>query len=188
MYSLVEYIIEIDRFILDYISNFFSSPFMDYIMKFFSRCGDGGIVWIIICALLLISKKTRYIGLVALIALLFSAVFTNIIFKELFQRNRPFIGTDIKLLISDPHGYSFPSGHTSSSFAVAFVFGKYFRKLYAILTYVLASLIAFSRLYLFVHYPTDIIFGVILALGCSVLAILLFDQYKNYQEQRLSTK
>lgn len=182
-------ITNLDYSILDFIQKILASPFMDKVMEFFTSLGDNGIIWVIICAVLLISPKTRYIGFIALVALFFSLILNDQIFKKIIQRDRPFVGLeDIHLLIKEPSSYSFPSGHTSSSFAAAFVFGKYFKKPYAIITYILASLIAFSRLYLYVHFPSDIIAGCLMGFVCSFLAILLFNQYKVYQERKLLNK
>ncbi len=177
---------ELDYAVLDFIQDVLSSPFMDKIMVFLTTLGDHGIIWIIICAILLISPKTRYIGFIALFALLFSLIINDNILKNVIRRDRPFIGLNhINLLIDEPTSFSFPSGHTSSSFAAAFVFGKYFKKPYAILTYVLASLIAFSRIYLYVHFTSDIIAGILMGFICSMLAILLFNHYKTFQERRV---
>ncbi|QVK17051.1 phosphatase PAP2 family protein [Mycoplasmatota bacterium] len=182
-------ITNLDYSILDFIQKILASPFMDKVMEFFTILGDHGMVWVIICAILLISPKTRYISLVALVALLFSLIFNDQILKNIIQRDRPFVGLeDIQLLIKAPSSYSFPSGHTCSSFAAAFVFGKYFKKPYSIITYILASLIAFSRLYLYVHFPSDVIVGCLMGFICSFLAILLFNQYKVYQERKLLKK
>src|SRR5690554_4440733 len=139
---------DIDYTILDFIEKILSSPFMDDLMKFITRLGDKGIIWIIICALLLISPKTRYIGFVALFSLLFSLIINDTLLKNIFQRTRPFVDLNRELLIPTPKSLSFPSGHTSSSFAAAFVFGKYFKKPYYYYTFILAALIAFSRIYL----------------------------------------
>jgi undecaprenyl-diphosphatase len=175
---------EIDYAILDFIDELMSSPFMDWVMKFFTTLGNSGIIWIVICAILLISPKTRYIGFIALFSLLFSLIINDQILKNIFQRERPFSGLDIELLIKAPTSHSFPSGHTSSSFAAAFVFYKYFTKPYYYYTFILASLIAFSRLYLYVHFPTDVLIGVLSGYVCSLLAIWLFNHYKEYQEKR----
>ncbi len=180
---------KLDYAILDWINGNLRSPFMDKLMVFFTHLGDSGLIWVIICALLLISKKTRYVGFVALFSLLLSHISVNFILKDLFHRARPFAAfPDMELLIGKLESYSFPSGHTAASFAFAFVFGKYFNNKYSILTYILAILISFSRLYLYVHFASDVFFGFIIGNLCSVLAILLFDQYKRYQERNLNTK
>jgi undecaprenyl-diphosphatase len=92
------------------------------------------------------------------------------------QRIRPSADIpEINMLIAKPLSYSFPSGHAASSFAVAGVLSKYFKK-YAPEFLGLASLIAFSRLYLYVHYPTDVLAGIILGLICSRIIIYIFNK------------
>ncbi|HEY8364332.1 MAG TPA: phosphatase PAP2 family protein [Haloplasmataceae bacterium] len=179
---------ELDYQILDFIQEFLRSDHMDKIMVFFTKLGDYGIIWIIICAILLISPKTRYIGFIGLVSLLFSLIINDYILKNIFDRTRPYVGIDIDLLIPKLESSSFPSGHTSSSFAAALVFNKYFRKPYSYLALLLAAIIAFSRLYLYVHFPTDVLFGIVSGFLCSLLAIILFDQYKRYQERKLLKK
>jgi undecaprenyl-diphosphatase len=101
-----------------------------------------------------------------LIALALHICLCNLLIKPLVARPRPFtINTDIRLLITAPTDYSFPSGHTAASFAVAFslLFGK--NKLCS-LAFILSALIAFSRLYLYVHYPTDVFAGILI--GCFI--------------------
>lgn len=181
-------IIEIEYAILDFIEKYLSSPLMDKIMVFFTKLGDFGIIWIVICALLLIHPKTRYIGFVGLFSLLFSLLINNIMLKNIFQRTRPFVEINKELIIPIPLESSFPSGHTSSSFACAFVFGKYFKKPYYYFTYILAVIIAFSRLYLYVHFPTDILAGVVMGYFCGFLAIVLFNKYKVYQEKKFTNE
>ena len=112
----------------------------------------------------------------ALGALILSTILGEGILKHVVQRVRP--SEDIpavNLLIAKPLSYSFPSGHTASSFAVAGVLAKYFKD-YAIEFLGLASLIAFSRLYLYVHYPTDVLAGIILGLICSRIIIYMFSR------------
>jgi undecaprenyl-diphosphatase len=127
----------------------------------------------------MIKKKTRYISFIVLGALLLNALLGEVVLKNLIQRARPFAGTTKEsLLIAKPLSYSFPSGHTASSFAAAGVLSCYFKK-YAPVFFILASLIAFSRLYLYVHYPTDVLGGIILGLISSRIAIYAFSSLKN---------
>ncbi|WP_259473062.1 phosphatase PAP2 family protein [Clostridium estertheticum] len=102
--------------------------------------------------------------------------------KHVAKRIRPSANiTSVNLLIVKPLFYSFPSGHTTSSFAVAGVLARYFKE-YALEFLSLAFLISFSRLYLYVHYPTDVLAGIILGFICSGIIIYVFDKvrYKNH--------
>lgn len=133
-------------------------------MKFVSYLGNSGQIWILVGIIMLFFKKYRKTGLTVLLALLLCLIFGNAILKNLIARQRPcWIDESVKLLISTPTDYSFPSGHTFSSFAASLSIFMYHKKL-GISAFVLAILIAFSRLYLFVHFPTDIIGGIVLGI------------------------
>lgn len=165
-----------DNFILLYIKNNMHGYILDRAMIIITYLGNGGIIWIAIAGILIISKKYRNVGFIALGALILSAVLGEVILKHMVQRMRPSANVPaINLLISKPLSYSFPSGHAASSFAAAGVLSKYF-KVHEIEIFGLASLIAFSRLYLYVHYPTDVLAGIILGLVCSKIAIYIFER------------
>ncbi|MCJ7688554.1 MAG: phosphatase PAP2 family protein [Clostridiaceae bacterium] len=168
-----------DSSILLYIKNNMHGIIMDKSMVISTYLGNGGIIWIIIIAILMINKKYRKIGFMALGALILSTILGEEILKNVIKRIRPSDGIPSwNLLIAKPLSYSFPSGHTTSSFAVAGVLAKYFKR-YALGFLGLASLIGFSRLYLYVHYPTDILAGIVLGLMCSGIIIYLFDKDNN---------
>lgn len=165
-----------DNSILLFIKANMHGIIMDRSMIISTYLGNGGIIWIIIVVMLMINKKYRKIGFMALGALILSTILGEEILKNVVKRIRP--SEDIpawNLLIAKPLSYSFPSGHTTSSFAVAGVLLKYFKR-YAFGFLALASLIGFSRLYLYVHYPTDILAGVVVGLMCSAIIIYLFDK------------
>lgn len=165
-----------DNSILVYIKTNMHGYFMDKFMIVITNLGNGAIIWIIIALLLICKKKYRNIGIIALGALILSAILGDGILKNLVQRIRPSAYLQqIDLLIPRPLSYSFPSGHTTSSFAVAGVLARYFKD-YTLEFFTLASLIAFSRLYLYVHYPTDVLGGIILGLICSKVAINIYNK------------
>lgn len=178
MISLIQ---RIDSSILSYIRDNMHGIIMDKAMVISTYLGNGGIIWIIIAIILIINKKYRKVGYMALVALLLSTILGEGILKHVVQRIRP--SEDIptlNLLITKPLSYSFPSGHTTSSFAVAGVLAKYLKK-YALGFLSLATLIGFSRLYLYVHYPTDVLVGAALGLLCSGIIIYSVNKvdYKN---------
>lgn len=165
-----------DNSVLIYIKNNMHGYVMDRTMIAVTSLGNMGLIWIIMAVLLLINKKYRNVGFMVLGALIMSAVLGEGIIKHLVQRARPSASIQAaKLLIAKPLSYSFPSGHTTSSFAAAGVLSKYFKE-YAPEFFSLAVLIAFSRLYLYVHYPTDVLAGIILGLLCSKIAIYIFNR------------
>lgn len=143
--------------------------FIDDIMVFFSRIGNLGFVWILISMAMLTSKRYRYCGTMVIISLVVGAVIGNVVIKNIGGRSRPcWVDDSVELLIKNPHDYSFPSCHTLSSFAAAMTIYMNHRGM-GIAFFVLATLIGFSRLYLFVHYPTDVIAGVIFGIGIAFL-------------------
>ncbi|MGL5354116.1 MAG: phosphatase PAP2 family protein, partial [Clostridium sp.] len=134
---------------------------------------------------LAISRKYRKVGFMVLGALALGLILGEGILKNIIQRDRPFINMDgIDNIIKAPTSYSFPSGHTTASFAAAGVLAMNFRnKSFYIFT--VAILIAFSRLYLGVHFPTDIISGIILGLMCAYISLLIGKRFK--EEKTLLT-
>lgn len=155
---------------LDWIQENLRCDWMDRLMILITKLGDTGMIWIVLCVILLIIPKTRKIGIVAMISFLLSVLFGNILLKNLVARPRPFqVDPSISLIIDAPSEYSFPSGHTSSSFSTAFAI-FFCHKGYGIPALCLAALIAFTRLYLYVHFPTDILGGLLLGFLCGVAA------------------
>lgn len=149
--------------ILDWIQSL-RTPVGDVVMPLISRLGDAGIVWILMTLVLLLIPKTRKSGAIVAAALCVDVILCNGILKNLFCRVRPCdVSTDIQLLIARPLDFSFPSGHTAASFASVTALCLAGEKKLWKPGLVLAVLIAFSRMYLYVHYPTDILGG--LAVG-----------------------
>ncbi len=156
---------EFELKILDWIQTTLRCGFLDPIMKGVTHLGDAGIFWIVLAALLLIFKRTRPLGIAMGVALVLDLILCNGIVKPLVNRPRPYTlkGLDIYPLVSPPSDPSFPSGHTAASFASAFAL--LFKKHKAwIPAMILAALIAFSRLYLYIHFPTDVLGGIVIGL------------------------
>ncbi len=152
-----------DMNILDFIHKNIANNFLDKIMIFITSIGNLGLIWIAISLLLLISKKYRKVGVLCIASLLLSSLIGEVFLKNLVQRGRPFTAVEgINLLIKAPKSFSFPSGHTASSFAVATVVGRKIEKFKFPPIYILAIAIAFSRLYLYVHYPSDVLVGALI--------------------------
>ena len=157
--------VSFDLPILDWIQAHLQCGFLDFLMPIITLFGDGGIFWIAVALILLCIPKTRKIGLGMGFALVMGLVICNITLKPLVQRIRPYdfqaqhFGVEIPLLVERMHDFSFPSGHTIASFEASTVLLKNSKKM-GIPATILAVLIALSRLYLYVHYPTDVIFSV----------------------------
>ena len=156
------------------------NPVLDKIMVGISSLGNAGILWVIIAIILLISKKHRKTGIHMFIAMLLTLFVGNLILKNLVQRERPcWIETTIPLLINNPKDYSFPSGHTMNSFTAAMCIFLH-QKRWGIVAFVVAALIAFSRMYLFVHFPTDIIIGMIIGISSALIINFLMNKKNRY--------
>ena len=151
----------IELSILDWIQTL-HTPFLDKIMVFITSLGDAGIIWIMLSIVLLLIPKTSKSGAVMVVALVVDVLLCNIVLKNLVARTRPYdVNTGVHLLVAKLHDYSFPSGHTAASFAsvtALYLAGE--KKLWKF-ALVLACLIAISRLYLYVHYPTDVLGGIL---------------------------
>lgn len=170
--------ISFDLPILDWIQANLSSPLMDKLMPIVTLFGEGGIFWISMAVLLLAIPKTRKVGLGMGFALIFGLIGCNIVLKNLCQRIRPYTfqlqhyGVTIELLVKGLSDYSFPSGHTIASFEAATVLLRNDKRM-GIPALILACLVAFSRLYLYVHYPTDVIAAIILGVIFGILGDIL---------------
>ena len=173
----------IDERIFDNIPRIYR-PAISKIMVAASKLGNAGIIWWYVCAIFLIIPKWRYTGLVIIFSIGLTSLMGEGIIKHTVKRTRPCkqLDDDVKL-INDPRAYySFPSGHTSSSFAVALViffhrdmFGE--RRWMGIVPVVIAALIAFSRLWNVVHYPTDVVAGIAVGVLSAYVAEWISKRY-----------
>lgn len=165
----------IDERLFELVSSL-SNSFMDYFFKFFTYLGNAGMVWIIAGLAMLFFQKTRRVGCCMLVCLALTFLLNDIIIKPIIHRARPFVADPtIKLLITAPGGYSFPSGHTAAAFSSSTAIFLHNKK-YGLGAYLLALLIGVSRIYLFAHYPTDVICGLILGIICGVVFTRLYDR------------
>ena len=162
--------------ILDWIQQM-RTPVGDVWMVFISRLGNAGMIWILFTCLLLMIPRTRRWGAALAAALCLDAIICNILLKPMVCRIRPCdVNQTVQLLIARPADYSFPSGHTAASFAA--VAALYFAgaKNGWKITLPLAILMAFSRMYLYVHYPTDVLGGLIIGLLCGWIADMIIQK------------
>ena len=158
------------------------------IMKGLSFLGDyGGACWIVLTLLMMIWKKTRWVGFTMGVSLALSGIFTNLVIKNLFFRDRPYeVNPDIEPLGNIPSDTSFPSGHASVVFALAtvlcltlpWIMEKKKAIIVSALFVVLAVLLAFSRLYLGVHFPTDVLVGALLGIVYGIVARAIIGPVK----------
>ncbi len=167
-----------DRRVIEWLSQH-ANPFLDRFMLWITRLGNSGLIWALIAFCFLFKKSYRIVSLKIFFALVLTAIMSEFILKHIFSRHRPSenLSKD-ELLLRKPKSYSFPSGHTVSSFACAMVLSITFPYWWVIIpVFVLASSISFSRIYLKVHYPTDVCAGALIGVAFAFLVefILSFE-------------
>lgn len=171
-----------DDAILNFIQTHMHTNLLDKIMPFVSWLGNIGGVWIVIAILLIIFSKHRSTGLFIIIALAICFLLNDILLKPLIARLRPCsIHPDAILLIARPTDFSFPSGHASSSFVSATII-LFWNKRWGIAAMILASLIAISRIYLYVHYPSDVLAGILLGIATAFLSVQIILKFKKIKK------
>ena len=173
--------VNFDLPILEWIQAHLQCGFLDFIMPIITLFGDGGIFWIAWAVVLLIFPKYRKVGWSMGAALILGVLVCNVTLKPLVGRIRPYdyqlqhFGKEIQLLIAAQHDFSFPSGHTIASFEASVVLLRYDKRM-GIPAVILACLVAFSRLYLYVHYPTDVIFSLFAGIGFAFLGSFIVNK------------
>lgn len=167
--------LKIDFAVLDFIQSHLRTGVGDYLMPLISRLGDKGFIWIAAALFLVLFPRTRRLGVAVAAALAIEILLCSGLIKPLAARIRPCdINTGIQMLVARPTDYSFPSGHTAASFAAASAL--YFRRSrWWLPAGLLAALIALSRLYLYVHFPTDVLGGAALGILSGWLGVRLTD-------------
>lgn len=169
-----------DRAVMSFVQQNCHNAFTDAVFPSVTYLGESGLVWIALAVLLLyFGRKSgwRTQGLLMLTAMLAGLLIGEIAMKNLVCRPRPFqeYPEYMLMLIVPPSGYSFPSGHSCSSFAAAVVvFSR--DKRFGTAALALAALIAFSRVFLFVHYPTDVLAGAALGVACGLATVKLYPR------------
>lgn len=177
---------EAELVLLDGLQELCGNRVFDFLMPLITFFGDAGWIWIAIGVFLFCFRKHRRAGVTMLLGLLCSLLIGNLLLKLSVARERPcWINDAVTLLVETPADYSFPSGHTLASFIGATVLALY-NKRWGCIALPFASLIAFSRLYLYVHYPTDVLAGVLLGIaigvGVTYLVKKLFLKWEKRKE------
>ena len=159
----MEQLIQLDGNILLFIQNMIRNPVLSPVMKAITHLGDHGIFWIVLTLLLLCFKRTRKIGICAAMGLLMTFLINNMIIKNLVNRTRPYeVVEGLQILIGKQVDSSFPSGHSGVAFGTAVAIALNAPKKYGIPLIILALLISLSRLYVGVHYPSDVLAGILI--------------------------
>lgn len=175
--------------ILDFIQNTFKCAFLDFFMPLITLLGEDGIIFIAMAVVMLFFKKTRKVGLSIGAALLMGFIIGNLTLKPLFARVRPYNFNEAfdraTLLVDTLSDRSFPSGHTLCTFEACVVLFLTQKKYIGIPALVACTLVALSRLYLYVHYPTDVIVGAVLGTLFAIIAVKLVDlAFKKFESRR----
>lgn len=174
MFQLFE---SIDIKILFFIQEHHRNFFLDKFIPIVTRLGDLGFFWIVLACIFILIKKYRKIGIMIFIGIFLCALTGNILLKPLVKRIRPFdLVNFTQLLISAPRDFSFPSGHTMASFSSAAVIISQNKK-WGTCAFILAFLIGFSRLYLFVHFPSDVIIGAFIGYILGIISVKLYNKF-----------
>ena len=154
---------------------------LDPLVIAYTHLGDVGMIWILLSAAMLLYKPTRKAGFAGLLALVFGFLCTNVTLKHLVGRERPWLNVaGLIPLIEEHDPNSFPSGHTCAAFAaaVAWVIGTE-KTWLRVLCVGAAACMGFSRLYVGVHYPLDVLVGAVVGTLCAVLARKMLDRKKS---------
>lgn len=171
----------LDWSVLHWIQGTLRCGILDFLMPKLSMLGDLGAVWVLTAVLMLFARKYRLCGAMILAGLAVCFLAGSLVLKPLIARPRPcWLDAGAKLLIPMERDYSFPSGHTMSSFASAAVLFRQSRRL-GIFSFALAALIGFSRLYLFVHFPSDVLSGALLGVLIGFLVFRAGQRIRNAQ-------
>lgn len=167
---------EVELKILDFIQEHLRFGFLDNLMVALTRLADDGIVWIVLAIALICFKPSRKMGITLGVALLLGLIVGNLGLKNLVARPRPYtLNPDVNMLIERLKSYSFPSGHTRCCFESAMA--MYFcDKRFGKAAFVLGGFVGFSRMYLYMHYPTDVIGGAILGIINGIIAFFVVDK------------
>ena len=174
---------EVDMNILLWIQEHLRVDVLTPLWKVITFLGNGGWFWIVASVLLICFGKTRKAGITAVLSLALGFLITNLLLKNIVARPRPFDScAQILPLITKPTDYSFPSGHTCASFACALVYLRMMPEKFGVPSVILAGMVAFSRLYLGVHYPGDVLAGFLVAVFTSITACFLVRKYEETKQ------
>lgn len=181
---MLQYITELDGRILLFIQEFLRFEWLNPIVIFITHLGDAGTIWILLTALLLVQKRYRKAGISMAVALLLGYVITNLLLKNWIMRPRPFQAIPELHALVFAGGWSFPSGHSTSSMAAAYAMYCQAPRRMGIPALILAVLICLSRMYVGVHYPTDVICGALTGMFAAMCAARIIKRNQNRTEER----
>lgn len=163
-------LMELDRNILFYVQDNLRNDTLNDIVVWFTSLGNAGLIWVLLIAALIAYKRTRKEGLGCAISLILCFIVVNLFLKNAVARVRPYDAMEqIRCLVEPQADYSFPSGHTAVAFAASVPVFIISSKKLGIIMIIFSVLMAFSRIYVCVHYPTDVIGGAVIGILCGVV-------------------
>jgi len=176
--EVLKFLNEIEAEGIVHLQQLVRTPWLDRAMTVFTGLNDSGAISIAACGVLVLSKKYREVGIRATLALSFETILVNLVLKPLVSRTRPFMVNEaIEVLTRTPKDFSFPSGHTGSLVAVCAVILFCMDRKYGIPAIIAAFLMAFSRVYVGVHYPTDVLASIVIGVFVALFAVKSMDIY-----------
>ena len=182
---MTDILLHADGNILLFIQDHIRQSWMDGFWTLITHLGDAGLIWIALAVILLFPKKTRWTGAAMLLALAIGALITNAALKNIIARTRPYeVISELVLMIGPQSDFSFPSGHTCASFAAAYAMYRMSPGKWSVAALILAGLIAFSRLYVGVHYPSDVLGGLLVGILSGWCAWKLMEMAQIRQKEK----
>lgn len=168
-----------------WLQNHMRSDILNHIFVFITNFfGQAGIFWIAAAIVLLLFKKTRPAGIACAIALAVQGVLINLVIKPIVARPRPYDACSLLIpLVTRLKDYSFPSGHTGCAFSAAIVMAKMLPKKIGVPAVIIACLLGFSRMYVGVHYPTDVLAGALIGIGSAIVGMLITQKITERKAQ-----
>lgn len=176
----MDWFFALDGGILLWIQDVLRRPWLTPLVAWYTHLGNAGLLWIALSAAMLFYKRTRRAGVVALMALAFGFLCTNVLLKHLVARTRPWLVVEgLTAIIAEGDLNSFPSGHTTAAFAAAVAWWNTLpRRRMRVTGLVMAALMGASRLYVGVHFPSDVLAGALVGTFCGLLAWTLARRAK----------
>ena len=165
------------------------TAWLDPVVSFYTKLGDAGLLWIAFSLAMLFHKSTRRAGALALCAMILGLLATNLTIKPLVERPRPWLVWPIAPLVAEDDPNSFPSGHTCAAFAAAMAWVRTLpRRGERIFVAALAVGMGLSRLYVGVHYPSDVLAGAVIGSLCAWVVWKVYQILKERRNRVYGTK
>ena len=178
----------LDEQILLFIQENIRNPILSRIFVPLTIIGNSGVFLVVVGIIMCIIKKTRRIGMVFLASIVIGFIINDIVIKNIVRRIRPFEAISaLEILVKAPKSFSFPSGHTASFFAAATSL-FYNSRRNAFVSLVIATAMGFSRMYVGVHYPSDVLAGMVVGVTSGAASIYLYKRLINEQNNKAVIK